>query len=285
MIDIQVLLTVFNRREKTLEALHHLYKNQNPNVRLLVTLFDDGSQDGTAAAIAAQFPEVQVLTGDGSNYWNGGMRRAWEVAKRSQPEFYLWLNDDTLLDSSAIRNLLDTSAFFADQAIIVGSTRDPETGALTYGGVVRKSRWKPVRFHIVSPGSTPIRADTMNGNCVLVPRGVEQKLGILSPAYTHSMGDFDYGLRAKKLNIEMWIAPEFVGTCGRNQIFGTWQDTALTKKARWFKLIGVKGLPPKEWAAFTYRHGGVLWPITWLSPYIKCLLAPTASRAQTDSGN
>src|SRR5690606_39821762 len=39
----------------------------------------------------------------------------------------------------------------------------------------------------------------INGNVVLVPRAIFEKLGNLSANYTHSMGDFDYGLRAIQL--------------------------------------------------------------------------------------
>lgn len=273
MISIQILLTVFNRRAKTLEALAHLYKNQNVDVITSVTLLDDGSKDGTADAIASQFPDVHIITGDGSNYWNGGMRKVWKTAALSDPDFYLWLNDDTLLDSSALRSLLDTSAFFADQAIIVGSTRSIETGELTYGGVIRESKWKPLRFHTVQSSSVPVAADTMNGNCVLIPRAVKNKVGLLSSTYTHGMGDFDYGLRAKKLGVEVWITPGYVGTCSRNTLSGTWQSTFLPPQVRWQKLKSIKGLPPKEWFSFTRQHGGIFWFLTFLSPYLRVLLA------------
>lgn len=279
MITVQVLLTVFNRRAKTLQALDHLYSNQNQNVNVSVTLLDDGSRDGTADAVATQFPDVKIITGDGSHYWNGGMRRAWEVAALSDPDFYLWLNDDTLLDAFALRDMLRTSAFFADQAVIVGSTRDPETEELTYGGVVRESSLKPLRFRTVTPSSVPTAVDTMNGNCVLVPRAVKNKVGLLSDAYTHGMGDFDYGLRAEKLGVERWLVPGYVGTCGRNTVSGTWQSPDLPTRLRWEKLKSVKGLPPKEWLTFTRRHGGPFWLLTFLSPYLRVLLTTKKRKA------
>ncbi|MFB9995028.1 glycosyltransferase family 2 protein [Deinococcus oregonensis] len=279
MVNIQVLLTVFNRRAKTLEALTHLYSNRSQDVRISVTLLDDGSKDGTAEAIAAQFPEVNIIIGDGSHYWNGGMRKAWEIAALSDPDFYLWLNDDTLLDTSAVQKLLHTSAFFADQAIVVGSTRDPETGEATYGGVIKESSWKPLRFRNVAPSPVVVAVDTMNGNCVLISKAVKNKVGLLSSAYTHGMGDFDYGLRAKKLGIEIWLVPEYVGTCSRNTVSGTWQSTALSTRLRWQKLKSVKGLPPREWLTFTRRHGGSLWLLTFLSPYLRVLLTTKKRKA------
>jgi GT2 family glycosyltransferase len=276
---IGVLLTVFNRKEKTLHCLRRLSAAAPLGVSVEATLLDDGSIDGTSEAVAGEFPDVHILRGDGSAFWNGGMRRAWEKAAESDPDFYLWLNDDTLLDPGAIETLLRTSAFFADQAIIVGTTYDAETGKATYGGVRRTHSLQPLRFGLVQPGNTPQPADTMNGNCVLIPRAVYSKVGGLTPDFTHGMGDFDYGLRAGHLGVDTWVAPGTVGTCSRNTLDGTWQDRSLSRAVRWQKLRSVKGLPPREWATFTRRHGGPLWFISLISPYARALIPEaTATR-------
>lgn len=279
---IGVLLTVFNRKEKTLHCLRRLSAAAPPGVSVEVTLLDDGSTDGTSEAVAGEFPDVHILRGDGSAFWNGGMRRAWQAASSSDPDFYLWLNDDTLLDSSAIEKLLKTSSFFADQAIIVGTTYDAETGKATYGGVRRNSHLQPLRFSLVQPQEMPQPAHTMNGNCVLVPQAVFQKVGNLSPDFTHGMGDFDYGLRAQRRGVEVWVAPGLVGTCSRNPIEGTWQDETLPRNVRLQKLRSIKGLPPRDWASFTSMHGGPLWPVYWSTPYVRTALQkhrPTKAEA------
>lgn len=271
-IKVNAILTAFNRCQKTLYCLNKLNNNTFAGLDLKVTLYDDGSTDETSSLVGKLYPEVKILKGVGSAYWNGGMRAAWQSAAEDGPDFYLWLNDDTLLDEDALYKLLNTSAFFADQAIIVGSTKDALTGKLTYGGVRRLSWSHPLRFTTVEPTYEPLRIDTMNGNCVLIPVAVYQRLGILSPSFTHSMGDFDYGLRAHRLGIEMWTAPGFVGTCSRNQVQGTWQDRSLSRRQRLQRLRAVKGLPPREWANFSRRHGGLLWPIFWVMPYLRVVL-------------
>lgn len=215
-----------------------------------------------------------MLQGDGGCYWNGGMRRAWEDAVELQPDFFLWLNDDTELDADALTKLLRTSAFFADQAIVVGSTRDAQTGGLTYGGVVRPYPLKPLYFERVTPSDRPGSAETMNGNCVLIPGAVAKAVGNLSHEFSHGMGDFDYGLRARQEGFEIWVAPGFVGTCSRNQEAGTWQDRTLPRRVRWQKIRSIKGLPPREWIQFARRHAGLFWPLHWVAPYARVLVSP-----------
>ena len=59
-----VLLTVFNRKEKTLECLSRLF-DQLPveDLQIDVFLTDDGCTDGTAEAVENLFPSVHILKG------------------------------------------------------------------------------------------------------------------------------------------------------------------------------------------------------------------------------
>ena len=57
MKRIAVLMTVHNRREKTLLCLERLFANRMPEgYSMAVYLTDDGCTDGTAEAVSAQYP-------------------------------------------------------------------------------------------------------------------------------------------------------------------------------------------------------------------------------------
>ena len=60
MKTIAVLLTVFNRKDKTLECLKHLYVQNGIGVHydIEVYLTDDGCTDGTPEAVNSLFPYV-----------------------------------------------------------------------------------------------------------------------------------------------------------------------------------------------------------------------------------
>ena len=96
MTSIAVLMTCHNRVNSTLECLAHLYEQTAlDRVVLSVYLVDDGSSDGTGEQVHERFPDVNVLKGDGSLFWNGGMHRAFGEALKVGFDYYLWLNDDT----------------------------------------------------------------------------------------------------------------------------------------------------------------------------------------------
>ena len=108
---IVTLATCHNRREKTLSALNDLYAQELPeSVNVEHVLVDDGSTDGTAAAVAERFPDVEIVPGAGKLFWAGGMRYGWEQAVRGKMFDYLLVyNDDVRLETSALQQLLETS--------------------------------------------------------------------------------------------------------------------------------------------------------------------------------
>lgn len=277
MVKIAALLTCHNRRETTLACLRALYNcNRPPDVLLANILVDDGSTDGTAQMVRERFPGVEVLEGDGHLYWNGGMHRAFAHALRKGFDAYLWLNDDTFLDPEALTTLVnawrDTRLAPAGRAILIGSTRDPGSGVMTYGGFGVGGRWRPLRFRPVIPCDVAQVCATMNGNCVLIPDVVARELGNLDPVFAHAMGDIDYGLRARRQGIPLWVVPGFIGTCRSHAGDQTRHEQRLPFRVRWQKVVGRKRLPPRSWLVLVRRHGGILWPLQWISPYVKVLL-------------
>ena len=109
MTRLNVVLTSHNRRERTARSIRSVFAQVvDIPIRLDVILVDDGSTDGTKQRIRKEFPQVTVLSGDGSLFWSGGMRRAFAAALEQQPDYVLWLNDDTNLYRDAINRLLET---------------------------------------------------------------------------------------------------------------------------------------------------------------------------------
>jgi GT2 family glycosyltransferase len=201
------------------------------------------------------------------------MRVAFSEAMAGNFRYYLWLNDDLVLSPEGLQTLLSTHLRVTNQtgrpAIIVGCLSDDQGQEMTYGGWVRTMHGLKFGLSKIFPQSTPVRCDSMNGNCVLVPNDVVAIVGNLRPEFTHSMGDLDYGLRASKLGCQVWEAPGFVGVSSANDGRGLWCDRSRGIVERWRQLLGPKGLPIAEWHEFTKRHAGRLWFLYWINPYLK----------------
>jgi len=267
-MQIAVLLTCHNRRALTVGCLETLSAQRlPPHTELTVYLVDDGCTDGTAAAVSKRFPETRIVPGDGSLYWCGGMRLAWQsAAAASDYDGYLWLNDDVSLFPAALSTLLSCSrraAAAGRPGIIVGTTCDPDDGGRpTYGGRRGKS--------VLGPSGEMQPCETMNGNIVLVPRAVFSKVGSLSPDFRQMFGDFDYGFRARKAGFEIWAAPGFLGECRENPC-PPWADPSVPFVRRWRAVHGPKGYPPRENYIFSRRHYGWRGLVRLLKIYLRVL--------------
>ena len=276
---VAVLITCHNRRETTLRCLERLsHQILLSEVVLEVFLVDDASSDGTAESVRSRYPNVHLIEGTGDLYWTGGTLLAERHAQELDPDFLLWLNDDVVLEDDAIEMLVAVSARYADQAIVVGSTNEPGSSRASYGGLVRRHRSRPLGLTLLDPDGTDQRADTMNGNAVLVPRSIRANLGPLDERLVHNAADHDYGFRAGARGIPVVVAPAFVGECAFNDSRSRWLDPAVPLRDRWRFLMSFRGLPPAQWLIYTRRHCGWRWPRWFLSPYIHCLLVSVSTR-------
>lgn len=254
MTQISVLLTCFNRKETTLKCLRQLFVQNELDkaFRLKIYLVDDGSTDGTGDAVSREFPSVNVISGNGNLFWNRGMHKAWCAAADSSNDFYMWLNDDTHLFKNTIVTLLETSSKKNDTAIICGSTCSSlDNTQTTYGGV-------DAAGNFLTPNETIQKCDHFVGNCVLIPQAVFEVLGPLDPFFHHAIGDLDYGLRAKKSNIEAFIVPGFIGVCEQHDSLPKWCLPKTPFKERVKSLYSPLGNShPYYYFVFINRHYGL----------------------------
>lgn len=271
-LKLAVLLTCYNRKDKTIECLTALNAARlKGNFIINTYLVDDGSKDGTEDAVKSKFPEVVVIKGTGNLYWNGGMRLAWQVASGDQEyDYYLWLNDDTLLVDYALNEMFEceTEAENKDgkPALIVGACKESEkSDSFSYGG--RDAKDKP----LLPNGSLQL-SRFINGNAVLVPKKIYNTVGNLSAEYTHAMGDVDYGLRANQKGFNCYTTKKYVGICPPNQGIPAWQDPAIPVVKRWKIFHSPKGLNMKEYNTFRRKFWGWKWIIFAVKAYSKMLM-------------
>lgn len=271
MMNIAVLLATFNRREKTLSCLESLYEQQLPvDTAFTVFLTDDNSADGTREAVKAKYPEVNIFKGSGSLFWAGGMRNSWGEALKADPDYYLLLNDDTLLEKDALLKLLKYYDIYGTDpnAIAIGSTIDSDN-EISYGGRKLYHQNKVQNYTAYSE-TEYVECDLANANIMLVPKEIVDRVGILSDQYTHSIADFDYTLKAKKAGFKAVVMPGVLGSCiddhGNN-----WKTGKSSLKERISYLKSPKGLAYKEYMAFIKHHFPTHVPEAFLKLWMKTL--------------
>lgn len=127
--DLSVLVVNWNTRAMTIDCLESLYA-QTREVTFETILVDNGSQDGSADAIAATFPQVRLM----AEPINHGFGHANNLAAaRARGRYLLLLNSDTVVLDQAVDRLMAFAAkrpeariwggrtIFADGSLNIGS--------------------------------------------------------------------------------------------------------------------------------------------------------------------
>jgi GT2 family glycosyltransferase len=267
MIRTAVILTVHNRKEITLQGLRSLYtaiEVLGTGYIFDVFMTDDGCTDGTGEAVAAEFPDIHIIKGDGSLFWGGGMRLAWNAAIESDVDYdyYLWFNDDSELYDSALKEILDGPS---DDCIVTGAFCDSNHKP-SYGGRNRNDQ-------ILEPNGATQEVYMMNGNLVLVPPTIYAAIGNITPHLLHGGGDFDYGFRAQKAGYKVLLTKAYVGVADRHDEFiPKYCNKELGFKKRW-DIMHNPVYSPYEYLKYNIRHHGFFTAIkSYLICYIGVLL-------------
>lgn len=244
---IAAILTCFNRKEKTLACLESISLNAQ-DIDVFIT--NDRCTDGTPDEIRKRFPYVHVIEGAGDLFWTRGMNAAWNEAVKYDYDYYLWLNDDIELYPFFLKELLECEQFGNGDCIISGLIENKEKTEILYGGTDTNKR-------LIQPASAPQEITNMNGNVVLIPKCVVDKIGTMDPVYWHDLGDVDYGLTAKENGIKV-LSSRIPVASGYSNDFCRIRKWGVSLKQRFRILNSPLGSPPSINFYFRKKHFGFI---------------------------
>ena len=282
-MQIAVLITVFNRKNKTLRCLKSLeiaLSSFSGKVAVKVFLTDDGSTDGTSEAVLSEsFSfDIKILSGTGTLYWNGGMINSWKAAiAEGGWDGYLWLNNDTEVLPSFWEDVLSADDYsretYGKRGIYVGSTKDAETGALTYGGFIYTNKWT-LKDKMLYPDNRSFQpCEAAHGNITFVSSDVVNCQGIFCEKYIHGGTDHDYSYLAHKAGFPVLVLPHFSGVCENDHLKdgGRLDFTKYSMKERFSALRSPLGLNLHNSLLFSKRCFPWRYPIVLATGYLRVL--------------
>ena len=241
--SVFILIPAYNRRDTTLHCLRCLHSDVSIQTwsDVCIVVIDDGSADGTAAAVEAEFPAVQVLAGDGNLWWTGAMRKGMEHAFAADCQVVFWLNDDCVPRPGSLRHMYDTSVEQGG-AIIGAACYIAETGVLKPTGARG-------RVPVAAQPEELCPVDELSGHCVCIPRAVMESIGFPEThRFPHYHGDSSYTLRATRAGFSAYLLgnarvdhpgvikarPEDFVEFGKVSAIQAFQQLFLSKKSLYF---------------------------------------------------
>lgn len=216
-MNIAVIITAYNRKNKTLSCLRNLYANKHKDINFSVYLTDDGSTDGTSESVKEEFPDVIISRGNGNLYWSGGTNFSWAKAvTKSVFDGYILLNDDTVMLPNYWEELIEIDNWcmgkYGIRGIYVGATKSPNGDFMTYSGSISEKKWRS-RFKMLVPNGKYQKCDTACANIIFIGENIVKKIGILHKGYKHGIADYDYTLLASRKGFPVFLMRDFVGLC------------------------------------------------------------------------
>lgn len=220
--DVTIVIVSYKTRDLTLKAVETLIDN-TLDVAMHIVLFDNASADGTVEAVAARFPQVEVV----ASAENIGFARAnnW-VAARARTDWILLLNPDTETYLAAIKNILCFARGHPEAGIVGGQTRFPDGSLNPASCWQRMTPWSlfasAIGLSCMFPDSGVFNPEGMGGwkrdsvrqvdivvGCFLmISRKLWNELGGFDKRYFMYGEDADLCLRAAELGYRPMITPD-----------------------------------------------------------------------------
>lgn len=220
--ELTVIIVSYNTRELTLKCLETLYANTT-RTRFHTVVLDNASADGSAEAVAAAFPQVEVIASKD----NLGFARANnDVAAKAQSEWILLLNPDTEVYENGVDALLEFSRAHPEAGITGGRTFFPDgslnplscQGEITLWSSLTRALGLTIVFKnsaFFNPEAygdwqrdTVREVDIIVGCFLMAPKKLWDELGGFDLRYYMYGEDSDISLRAKKLGYRPMITPD-----------------------------------------------------------------------------
>ncbi len=264
---VYIIIPVYNRKATTLHCLSQL-QQQGDLDRFEVIVVDDGSTDGTAAAIQAHYPSVIVLPGNGNLWWTGAIAYGMQYAYTHGAAFFVWLNDDTLPSPNAIASLVQAckdnpQTITSAQCYATAELKEP-----TYGGK-RKAGLKHLLIAVAPPESA--LCDSLHGNVVCIPRAVVDRIGY-PPTHQvpHYHGDSVYTWKAKQAGYQLTVLGWATAVCAKNPGDPSWLLSDFPIWKRWQSFLSPKSpfYIPGFWR-FCLAFWGPVGTLVFVQPYIR----------------
>ncbi len=215
--NVYVIIPVHNRKAITIQCLDTLDKNGDLK-KYHVIVVDDGSTDGTSEEINSSYPSVIILAGDGNLWWTGAIKQGMEYAYEKGAEYFIWLNDDCLVDSHTFDDLVSFCKTHIDSIIGCQGVDFNNHNIICFGG--KRKQW--MNHHMLDcPKGEIIQCDLLSGNLVCIPRAVINKINYPN-SYTvpHYGGDSSYLIKARKSGFKIFVVNKYLNfnLCGESSV-------------------------------------------------------------------
>lgn len=210
---IYAIVLNWNNPTDTIECISSLKKINNIEFKTLC--IDNNSNDDSIELIRKSQPDIEIIKTQKNLGYAGGNNFGIKHAIEKGAEYFWILNNDTVVDSNALKPMIDI--LLNNKKIgIVGSIimRNKAKEKIWFAGGLY-NRFKGYTSHYlenqnissVNKPLTPSKYDFVSGCSWVITKKTVDKIGLLDESLFLYYEEIDYCIRAKKAGIDFVMCP------------------------------------------------------------------------------
>jgi len=210
--NIYIIVLNWNGKDDTIECVRSLQKINYDNYKIIVV--DNGSEDNSVSEIERLFPAVKIIKNKKNLGFAGGNNVGIRYAVENKADYVLLINNDTTVGENFLSELVEIGE--SDKRIgALGSKIcfHSEPNRIWFaGGKVNwlKNKGTHIGLDEIDTGqyNKISEVDYLTGCCLLIRRGVIEKIGVLAEDYFLYYEDTDFSARIKNAGYRIMYIPK-----------------------------------------------------------------------------
>jgi hypothetical protein len=198
---VSIIILNWNGLKDTIECLESLKKITYPNYEVIVV--DNGSEGNDADVLEERYGDYIRLIRNKENLgFAGGNNVAMRMVRDRGIEYILILNNDVIVEKNFLEPLVESMLKDENIGIIGPANYDyyHPSKILSLGRKI--NYWKGSAIEVITSGEQK-ELDSLIGCCLLIKRGVIDKIGYFYEPYFLNFEETDFCLKAKKAGFKI----------------------------------------------------------------------------------
>lgn len=215
MKKVLIITINYNQSQMTVDCVNSILKSDYENYKLIVV--DNGSNKVQYEYLNEKISDNKIVVERIENNcgYVGGVNHGLSVSKGYGADYYLIMNNDTIIDKNAIKELVKCGNDFQEEAIISGKVYHfDRPNILQYVGekFIDKKRLRTKAIHKdekdIGQCDEVVERDMLDDIFWLLPNKIYQKVGKYSDNYFLYAEQADYALNVVRNGFKLVYTPK-----------------------------------------------------------------------------